>query len=82
MTKAKTDAPTTVYPVAGTYLAGVAPVPTTAPADLAERLVATGAFGYDAPVDGDPTPDPIPLTDAGLESLSFYAPTAPAPAEE
>lgn len=75
MTKAKADT-VTVYPVAGAYLAGIPTAPLVVSAAAAERLVSTGAFGYDAPVDTT-AGDPIVLADDALGSLDFYAPSAP-----
>jgi hypothetical protein len=74
--------PAIVYPVEGAFLAGVPAVPITTDDATAERLVATGAFRYEAPALPDPDPDTgvtdaplvevVPLSDEARAALGFY----------
>ncbi len=73
-----------VFPVAGAFLNGVPAVPTTTSPDIAERLVRTGAFTYDAPEIADGETHEISvseLPDGALAALDHYDPIEPAEAE-
>lgn len=70
------DGPAIVYPVEGAYLAGIPAVPTITDDATAARLVATGAFRYEAPAipeDGDaPLVEVSPLPESALAALGYY----------
>lgn len=78
------EGPAIVYPVEGSFLAGVPHVPTVTDDATAARLVSTGAFRYEAPDLPDPDPDtgvtdaPLvevaALSDEARAALDFYAP--------
>lgn len=87
MAKSKTaeTGPATVYPVAGRYLDGVPTRPTITTDSVAARLVATGAFTYDAPeVPEGETPEIVVegLPEGALDGLDFYDPPPPAEPEQ
>jgi hypothetical protein len=78
------EGPATVDPVDGRFLAGVPHVPTVTDDATAARMVATGAFAYEAPELPAPDPDTgvtdaplievIPLSEEARAALGFYAP--------
>lgn len=70
-----------VFPVAGAFLHGVPAVPTTTTPDVAERLVRTGAFRYEAPevVDGESNEILVSeLPEGALAAIDHYDPIEPA----
>lgn len=75
-----------VFPFAGRFLNGVPARPMVAAEAIAARLVATGAFTYEAP---PPELDPetgeqaaievVEFPESALAALDFYAPIEPEP---
>jgi hypothetical protein len=83
MPKPKTDSgSTTVYPIEGLYLQGVRHLPTVTDDEAAARLVATGAFGLEAPVAGEAPVEVAELADDARAVLDFYSPFVGDPGSE
>lgn len=78
------EGPATVFPVDGHVLVGVPHVPLSADDATAARLVATGAFRYEAPELPNPDPETgiteapeievIPFPESAIAALDFYSP--------